>query len=62
MPAWERFSELDQEEIIRSTDDAIDPSAAARLRELITGGRNLLPVIRDEYGRELASICRITSP
>jgi MoxR-like ATPase len=61
MPPWESFTEADQERVIRASDDAIDPGAAAELRAQVELGKGLIPVIHDEYGHHLATYVRMVT-
>jgi hypothetical protein len=61
MPTWEALTEADKERIILSTDDPVAYAAGTRLRKVLDSGRDLLPLIRDEYGRDLAKCVRFVT-
>ena len=61
MPAWDSFADSDQEQVILATDTPIDLGAADRLRGLLDDARLLLPAVRDEYGRQLATYVRLVT-
>jgi MoxR-like ATPase len=59
MPAWEQFSEAQQEDVILSAEAAVPEKAAQRLRSLVSSGRSLLAGVREELERRLAGYVRI---
>src|SRR5207249_3377650 len=61
MPAWDTFADSDQEQVILATDTPIDLTSAARLRGLLENANLLLPAVRDEYGRQLATYVRLVT-
>jgi MoxR-like ATPase len=61
MPDWRRFSEGDQERVILSADAPHSPKASARLRRVVAEGQSLLPIVRDQYGRQLAAYLRLVT-
>src|SRR6202011_5988037 len=61
MPAWDSFADSDQEQVILATDTPIDLTSAERLRRLPESARLLLPAIRDDYGRQLATYVRLVT-
>ena len=61
MPDWDSFADSDQEQVILATDTPIDPRSAERLRRLLESARLLLPAVRDDYGRQLATYVRLVT-
>jgi MoxR-like ATPase len=61
MPAWDSFADSDQEQVILATDTPIDPTSAERLRRLLESARFLLPAVRDDCGRQLATYVRLVT-
>jgi MoxR-like ATPase len=59
MPAWERFTEADQESVILSVEAPIAPLWSQRLRGTLNDGKSLVPAVRGELGRALATYVRL---
>jgi MoxR-like ATPase len=59
IPAWEQFTEADQEGVILSVDAPIEPLSSQRFRGTLNAGRSLVPAVRDEFGGALATYVRL---